>query len=125
MVYNFFELKKKILKQRLQDFFKNKLYIIFFVFFIFTQVSFPKGFDVLFSSTDNRSFKQTNFPFSCASSCPFYLKSYYCEINMWSRPRSWPSSVASRPAGRPAGRPGSGRSRRRGRWQICFTLRRF
>ena len=27
-----------------------------------------KGFDVLISSTENRSFKQTNFPFFCASS---------------------------------------------------------
>ena len=80
-----------------------------------------KGFNVLFSSTDNRSFKQTNFPCSCLSSCPSYLKSSYYEINMWSRLRSWSSSVASRPAGRPAGRPGSGRSRRRGRWQRCFT----
>ena len=80
-----------------------------------------KGFDILISSTDNRSFKQTNFPFFCASSCPSYLKSSYYEINMRSRPRSWPSSVASRPAGRP----GSGRSRRKGRWQRCFTLRRF
>ena len=79
----------------------------------------------MISSTDNRSFKQTNLPFFCASSCPSYLKSSYYEINMRSRPRSWPSSVASRPAGRPAGRPGSGRSRRRGRWQRCFTLRRF
>ena len=79
-----------------------------------------KGFDVLFSSTDNRSFKQTNFPFLCASSCPSYLKSLYYKINMWSRPTSWPSSIASRPAGRP----GSGRSRR-GRWQRCFTLRRI
>ena len=65
-----------------------------------------KGFDVMFSSTDNRSFKQTNFPQFCASSCLPYLKSSYYEINIWSRPRSWPSSVASRPAGRP----GSGRS---------------
>ena len=38
---------------------------------------------------------------------------------------AWPSSVAPRPAGRPGGRPGSGRSRRRGRWQRCFTPRRF
>ena len=44
---------------------------------------------------------------------------------MWSRPRSWPFSVSSRSAGRPAGRPGSGRSRSRGRWQRCLTLRRF
>ena len=81
-----------------------------------------KGFDVLFRSTDNISFKQTNFPFFCASSCSSYLKSSNYENNLWSRPRSWPSSVAPRPAGRPEGRPGSGRSRRRGR---CFTLRRF
>ena len=65
--------------------------------------------------------QETNFHFFCVSSCPSYLKSSYYEINMWTRPRSWPSSVASRPAGRP----GSGRSRRRGRWQMCFTLRRF
>ena len=84
-----------------------------------------KGFDVLFSSTDNISFKQTNFPFFCASSCPSYLKSSCYEINMWSGPRSWPSSVAPTPAGRPAGRPMSERSRRSGRGQRCFTLRRF
>ena len=67
-----------------------------------------KGFDVLFSSTHNRSFKQTNFLFSCASSCPSYLKRSYYEINMWSTPRSWLSSVASRPAGRPQGGQGQG-----------------
>ena len=37
------------------------------------------GFDVLINSTDNRSFKQTDFPFFCASSCPSYLKSSYYE----------------------------------------------
>ena len=74
----------------------------------------------MFSSTDNRSFKQTNFPLFWANSCPSYLKSSD-HMNMWSRPRSWPSSVAPRPAGWP----GYGRSRRRGRWQRCFILRRF
>ena len=34
-----------------------------------------KGFDVLFSSSDNRSLKQTNFLFFCASSWHYYLKS--------------------------------------------------
>ena len=102
--------------------FQNSFLLNVVELFLYWQL---KGFDVLFSSTDNRGFKQTNFPFSCASSCPSYLKSSYHEINMWSRPRSWPSSVASRPTGRPAGRPGSARSRRRGRWQRCFTLRIF
>jgi hypothetical protein len=86
---------------------------------------YVKGFDVLFSSTDNRIIKQTNLPFFCVSSFPSYLKSSYYEINMRSWPRSWLSSVASMPARRPAGRPGSGRSIRRGRWQRCFAPRRF
>ena len=41
-----------------------------------------KCFDVLLSSTDNRSFKQTNFHFYFVSSCPSYLKSSYYEINI-------------------------------------------
>ena len=47
----------------------------------------------------SQGFKQTNFPFFCACSCPSYLKSSDYEINMW--PRSWHSSVASGPAGWP------------------------
>ena len=39
----------------------------------------PKGFNVLLRTTDNRSFKQTNFYFFFVRSCPSYLKSSYYE----------------------------------------------
>ena len=41
-----------------------------------TEHSSVKGFDILFSSTDNRSFKQTNFPFSYASEVEVVGKEY-------------------------------------------------
>ena len=52
------------------------IHLLFCLFFIFiNSYIFLKGFGVLFSSSDNRSLKQTNFLFFCASSWHSYLKS--------------------------------------------------